>query len=137
MKMFMMGIMSDMMPYMKSFFYTANGLFLIGLLVILFNTRTLFGSRHGSDLHNAEKRGSIGILGKALLGFAAFFLGSEVMAPILGMEAPGFALFANPREFDFGYSVRFWQVGLFYLVAGGTFWLLSRRSATTAETANA
>jgi len=131
MKMFMMGMMSDMMPYMKPFLYVANGLILIGLLVILFNIKSFFGERNGSDLDYAEKRGSIGILGKGLLGFAAFFLGSEVMAPMLGMEAPGFAMFANPREFDFGYSVRFWQVGLTFLVIGVVFWLLSRRSATT------
>ena len=132
MKMFMMGMMSDMMPYMKSFLYVANGLILIGILVILFNFRSFFGDRTGSDLDNAEKRGSIGILGKGILGFAAFFLGSEVMAPILGMQAPGFAMFANPREFDFGISVRFWQVGLAFLVIGTIYWLLSRRSKVTA-----
>ncbi len=131
MKLFMMGIMSDMMPYMKSFLYVANGLILIGILVILFNWKSLVFGRGGSDLDNAEERGRINILGKGLLGFAAFFLGSEVMAPILGMEAPGFALFANPRAFDFGLSVRFWQVGLLFLVVGLIYWMLSRRSSTT------
>ena len=129
--MFMMGMMSDMMPYMKSFLYVANGLILIGILVILFNWKSLISGRGGSDLDNAEERGKINILGKGILGFAAFFLGSEVMAPILGMQAPGFAMFANPREFDFGYSVRFWQVGLVFLVIGTTYWLLSRRSSTS------
>jgi len=131
MKMFMMGMMSDMMPYMKSFLYVANGLILIGILVIIFNWKSLISGRGGSDLDNAEERGKINILGKGILGFAAFFLGSEVMAPILGMQAPGFAMFANPREFDFGYSLRFWQVGLAFLVIGTTYWLLSRRSSTS------
>ncbi len=130
MKMFIMGIMSDMMPWMKSFFYVANAMIIVGILVILFNIKSFFGERSMSDLTYAEKRGSIGIIGKVLLGFAAFFLGSEVMAPILGMEAPGFALFANPSQFDFGYSVRFWQVGLLYLIGGIIYWMLSRRSAT-------
>jgi uncharacterized protein YjeT (DUF2065 family) len=129
--MFMMGMMSDMMPYMKSFLYIANGLILIGLLVILFNWKSLVSGRGGSDLDNAEERGKINILGKSLLGFAAFFLGSEVMAPILGMEAPGFALFANPSQFDFGIGVRFWQVGLLFLVTGLVYLLLSKRSKTT------
>ncbi len=132
MKMLMMGIMSDMMPYMKSFLYVANGLILIGILVILFNWKSLVSGRGGSDMDNAEERGKINILGKGILGFAAFFLGSEVMAPILGMEAPGFAMFANPRAFDFGISVRFWQVGLLFLVVGLVYWMLSRRSSTTA-----
>ena len=132
MKMFMMGMMSDMMPYMKSFLYVANGLIIIGILVILFNWKSLISGRGGSDMDNAEERGKINILGKGILGFAAFFLGSEVMAPILGMQAPGFAMFANPREFDFGYSLRFWQVGLAFLIIGTTYWLLSRRSSTEA-----
>ncbi len=132
MKMFMMGMMSDMMPYMKSFLYVANGLILIGILVILFNWKSLISGRGGSDLDNAEERGKINILGKSLLGFAAFFLGSEVMAPILGMQAPGFALFANPSQFDFGIGVRFWQVGLLFLVIGLVYLLLSKRSGTTA-----
>jgi len=128
MKMFMMQMMSDMMPWMKSFFYFANGIILLGLLVIAFNIGPLITYRDAGDLENAEKRGSIGILGKALLGFAAFFLGSELMAPMLGMSAPSFALFAHPQQFDFGYGVRFWQVGLAYLVFGLTYLMLARRS---------
>jgi hypothetical protein len=127
MKMFLMGMMSDMMPWMKSLFYTANGILLIGLLVILFNIGNLITYGDASDMENAEKRGAIGILGKSLLWFAAFFLGSEAMAPMLGMAAPSFALFANPKEFDFGYGVRFWQVGLVYVVFGLIYLMLARR----------
>lgn len=130
MKMLMMDMMSAMMPYMKPILYVGTGLLLIGLVVILFNMKSLFGHK-GSDLDNAEERGSIGIIGKSVAWFGAFFLACEVAGAMLSMK-PGFALFADPKNFDFGYSVRFWQVGLLFVIIGIVYWLLSRRSATMA-----
>ncbi|MEZ5922242.1 MAG: hypothetical protein R3C60_12955 [Parvularculaceae bacterium] len=112
MKQMMIDMMGAMMPYMKMPVWVGVAFAAVGLLLLV--SKMVSG-----------KAPFLGIVSWVLIAIGLFFIICQGMGMFLGMK-PNIAFFANPREFDFGTRVSFWQVGLALLVPGVIFKMFSR-----------
>ena len=112
MKQMMIDMMGAMMPYMKMPVWVGVAFAAIGLLLLV--SKLVSG-----------KAPMLGLIGWILIILGFFYLACQGMGGYLGMK-PNMAFFANPKEFDFGTRVSFWQVGAAMLVPGVIYMLAGK-----------
>lgn len=115
MKQMMIDMMGAMMPYMKIPMWAA--IVIAGLGALLFLRRLVF-----------KKDAPFGAIGWVLMVIGLFYLACQGMGMWLGMK-PFVTLFANPSEFNFGYKVYFWSLGVISFAVGLAFRLLDELPA--------
>ncbi len=112
MQVFMLDMMTAMEPYMMPLAWSGIGLLVLAVLFSLVSaTRGL---------------GRMAALLALLVGL--FFLAAQGAGMMLGAE-PSLAFFADPRNFDFGYQVPYWQLGIVLAVLGLVIRALARGRA--------